>query len=137
MKVSDRVVGQIGKGMLVLLGVAKGDSQHDCDYLVRKIVEMRIFADENGKMNRSAQDVQAEFLVVSQFTLLGSCVKGRRPSFDQAAGPEQGQALYESFVNALREQGFSVATGQFRALMDVELINDGPVTFILESKKTS
>ena len=128
------VVGKIGQGLLVLLGVANGDTTKDADFMAKKISHLRIFEDENQKMNRSLLDVGGEILVVSQFTLLGDCRKGRRPSFINAAGPEQATKLYEYFVKKTREQGISVQTGQFRAMMEVELINDGPVTLILESK---
>ena len=128
------VVGKIGRGLLVLLGVANGDTTEDADFMANKIAHLRIFEDENQKMNRSLHDVGGEMLVVSQFTLLGDCRKGRRPSFINAAGPEQATELYEYFVKKTREQGISVQTGQFRAMMEVELINDGPVTLIIESK---
>ena len=128
------VVGKIGQGLLVLLGVANGDTTKDADFMAKKISHLRIFEDENQKMNRSLLDVGGEILAVSQFTLLGDCRKGRRPSFINAAGPEQATKLYEYFVKKTREQGISVQTGQFRAMMEVELINDGPVTLILESK---
>ncbi|MCK5579704.1 MAG: D-tyrosyl-tRNA(Tyr) deacylase [Candidatus Omnitrophica bacterium] len=133
-KVGQKEVGRAGQGMLIFLGVAKGDAEEDVDYLIRKIIELRIFEDENGKMNRSAKDVKAEFLVVSQFTLLGDCMKGRRPSFDKAAEPKEAERLYELFVEKLSQQDFKVATGEFRAMMDVSLVNDGPVTFVLDSK---
>lgn len=133
-KVGQKEVGRAGQGMLIFLGVAKGDAEEDVDYLIRKIIELRIFEDENGKMNRSAKDVKAEFLVVSQFTLLGDCMKGRRPSFDKAAEPKAAERLYELFVEKLSQQDFKVATGEFRAMMDVSLVNDGPVTFVLDSK---
>jgi len=133
-KTSRGIVAEIGKGLLVLLGVAKGDTANDGDYLAAKIVNLRIFEDQNGKMNRSLREVDGEMLVVSQFTLLGDCRKGRRPSFVQAAQPDEATALYVHFVNKVREQGISVKTGQFRAMMEVALINDGPVTLIVESK---
>jgi D-aminoacyl-tRNA deacylase len=131
--VAGEVVGQIGAGLLVFLGVAKGDSQEDADYLVKKIVELRLFEDPNGKMNLAAAQVNAAFLIVSQFTLLGNCDKGRRPSFDEAADPANGEELYNYFVAHLKKSNLDVATGRFRAMMDVSLINDGPVTFILDS----
>jgi D-tyrosyl-tRNA(Tyr) deacylase len=133
-KTSRGIVAEIGKGLLVLLGVARGDTADDGDYLAAKIVNLRIFEDQNGKMNRSLREVGGEMLVVSQFTLLGDCRKGRRPSFVQAAQPDEATALYVHFVNKVREQGISVKTGQFRAMMEVALINDGPVTLIVESK---
>jgi D-tyrosyl-tRNA(Tyr) deacylase len=132
-KINQEIVGEIGKGLLVLLGVAKGDSIKDCQYLANKIVNLRIFEDQDGKMNRSLLEVGGEMLVVSQFTLLGDCRKGRRPSFIQAAEPDQATELYEHFVKMAGDLGISVKTGQFRAMMDVALINDGPVTLILES----
>ena len=132
-KVDDARVGAIGRGLLIFLGVAKTDTAEDADYLVKKVAELRIFEDKDGKMNLSAQEAGAQFLVVSQFTLLGDCRKGRRPSFDAAADPQKGEELYEYFVQKLRQSGSKVETGRFRAMMDVSLINDGPVTFILES----
>lgn len=135
--VQGNVVGRIGRGALIFLGVGRQDDQTDIDYLVRKVAELRIFEDADGKMNLSAADVAAAFLVISQFTLLGDCRKGRRPSFDQAAPPPQAETLYEKFVQDLRLTALKVETGQFRAMMDVELINDGPVTFILDSRDGS
>ena len=132
--IDNEVVGEIGSGLMVLLGVAGEDSEREADYLAEKIINLRIFSDENGKMNLSLLDVGREMLVVSQFTLLGDCRKGRRPSFIAAAGPEKGNALYEYFVNCIRQKGITVATGRFGAMMDVSLVNDGPVTIILESK---
>jgi D-tyrosyl-tRNA(Tyr) deacylase len=133
-KVGGQVIGQIARGMLIFLGVARDDSPSAADYLIKKITELRIFEDAQGKMNVSAQEVGAQFLVVSQFTLYGNCDKGRRPSFDQAADPAQGEELYNYFVTQLKSATANVATGQFRAMMDVSLINDGPVTFIIDSK---
>ena len=132
--IDSEVAGKIGAGLMVLLGVAVEDSEKEADYLVEKIINLRIFSDENGKMNLSLLDVGGEMLVVSQFTLLGDCRKGRRPSFIAAAGPEKGNALYEYFVDCIRQKGIIVATGRFGAMMDVSLVNDGPVTLILESK---
>lgn len=132
--VEGREVGRIGRGLLVLLGVARGDTPKDADYLLDKTLHLRIFEDEAGKMNRSLLDVGGALLVVSQFTLYGDCRKGRRPSFVQAAPPEKAEELYEYFVGQARERGISVATGKFRAMMDVALVNDGPVTLILESR---
>jgi D-tyrosyl-tRNA(Tyr) deacylase len=128
------VVGQIGRGLLVLLGVGRGDTAELARRLADKIVGLRIFADEDGKMNRSLADVGGEALVVSQFTLYGDCQKGRRPSFVDAAPPEIAIPLYEEFVTAVRALGIPTATGRFGAIMQVELCNDGPVTLIVESK---
>ena len=134
-EVEGKIVGEIGLGLLVFIGVSKEDTTNDIDYLVEKIVQLRIFEDSDGKMNLSSSEARAEFLVVSQFTLLGRCHKGRRPSFDRAADPKTGELMYESFVEKLKAQNVKkVATGRFRAMMDVTLINDGPVTFILESR---
>jgi D-tyrosyl-tRNA(Tyr) deacylase len=132
-EVDSRTVGSIGQGILVLLGVEKGDVDRDADRLVDKIVELRIFEDEAGKMNRSLRDIGGELLAVSQFTLAGNCTKGRRPSFDSAAPPAEANLLYEYFVEAVKSHGIPVQTGIFQAMMQVSLVNDGPVTFILES----
>lgn len=126
-------VGRIGTGLLVLLGVGHDDTQHDAEHLARKLVELRIFEDDQGKMNRSLLDVGGALLVVSQFTLWGDCRKGRRPSFVHAAPPELAERLYEHFVQCARDQGVVVATGRFRTHMDVALVNDGPVTLMVES----
>jgi D-tyrosyl-tRNA(Tyr) deacylase len=131
--VDDQVVGQIGSGLLVLLGVARNDSAKDTDYLVNKIINLRIFEDSAGKMNRSLLETQGELLAVSQFTLLADCRKGRRPSFIEAAEPERATELFDSFVEGVRNQGIRVQTGRFGAMMDVSLVNDGPVTIIIES----
>ena len=130
--VNEDVVGEIGRGILVLLGVEKGDGESQADWLAEKIAGLRIFGDAEGKMNLSVQDVNGGLLVVSQFTLAGNCAKGKRPSFDTAAPPDQGKRLYEYFVEAVRGRGLPVATGIFQADMHVSLVNDGPVTFILE-----
>jgi D-tyrosyl-tRNA(Tyr) deacylase len=129
--VAGQTVGHIKKGMLILLGVAQNDTPAEADAMVKKVLELRIFEDDAGKMNLSIGDIKGEFLVVSQFTLLGDCRKGRRPSFDGAADPKKGEELYEYFVRKLRGHHLKVETGQFRAMMDVSLINDGPVTFVL------
>jgi len=130
--VDDQIVGQIGRGILVLLGVEKGDGQAQADWLAEKIANLRIFEDEGGKMNLSVQDIGGSLLVVSQFTIAGNCDKGRRPSFDSAAHPDQGRQLYEYFLDAARRTGVPVSTGIFQADMQVALVNDGPVTFVLE-----
>jgi D-tyrosyl-tRNA(Tyr) deacylase len=133
--IAGEVVGQIGRGLLVLLGVAADDTQADADYLADKVVGLRVFEDDADKMNRSLTDIGGELLVVSQFTLLGDCRKGRRPSFIAAAGPELGEQLYEAFVASARNSGIRVATGRFRHTMEVALINDGPVTLLLDSRR--
>ena len=133
-EVEDRIVSTIGAGLLVLLGVAKGDGETDCRFLVEKLGSLRIFSDAAGKMNRSLTDVGGSILLVSQFTLLGSTRNGRRPSFDQAAPPEDAKRWYERVVSDLKAQGLPVETGLFAAHMKVELLNDGPVTFILDSR---
>ena len=127
----------INTGILVLLGVEKGDTIEDATALARKIIELRIFPDEAGKMNRSILDTNGEILAVSQFTLLGDCRKGRRPSFDDAAPPQQARELYEFFVETIGSSGIRVKTGVFQADMNVELSNQGPVTFILDSRRRS
>ncbi len=133
-KVAGQTVGQIAQGMLIFLGVARDDSRTSADYLVKKITELRIFEDAQGKMNLSAKEAQGDFLVVPQFTLYGNCEKGRRPSFDQAALPAKGEELYNYFVTRLKAAQAKVESGQFKAMMDVSLINDGPVTLIVDSK---
>ena len=132
--VDGAVVGSIGKGIAVLLGVAKGDTEQDADFLANKLVNVRIFEDDAGKMNRSVQEIGGEILVVSQFTLLGDCRKGRRPGFSDAAPPDEADRLYQYFVEQVRRLGVRVATGQFQAMMLVKIYNDGPVTFVIESK---
>jgi D-tyrosyl-tRNA(Tyr) deacylase len=131
--IDGNVIGTIGKGLLVLLGIATGDSEKDADYLSEKIVNLRIFEDESGKMNLSVLETGGQILVVSQFTLLGDCRKGRRPSFFKAADPQKAEIRYQYFVQKVRESGITVQTGQFQALMEVSLVNYGPVTLILES----
>ena len=126
-------IGSIGKGVVVLLGVGRDDTAVDADYLAEKVVGLRIFEDDDGKMNRCLAEVGGACLVVSQFTLLGDCRKGRRPSFVSAALPEQAEPLYQRFADGIRERRIEVATGRFRAQMDVELVNDGPVTLLLDS----
>lgn len=131
--VEHEVVGWIGRGLMVLLGVGGEDGQTDADFLADKIVNLRIFEDDQGKMNRSLLDIRGEVLVVSQFTLYGDCRKGRRPSFVRAAGPDQANLLYEYFVDQVKSKGVAVQTGRFGAMMEVALVNDGPVTLIVES----
>ena len=131
--VAGDITGEIGAGLLALLGVAKNDSEADADFLVEKIVNLRIFADEDQKMNRSLLDSGGALLVVSQFTLYGDCRKGRRPSFDLAAPAEQARSLYEYFVTKAQETGIRVETGVFQASMAVSLINDGPVTLWVDT----
>ncbi|MGA6827410.1 D-aminoacyl-tRNA deacylase [Nitrospira sp. NS4] len=133
-EVDGRVVGRIATGLLVLLGVAKGDGEADCRYLVEKLRTFRIFSDEQGKMNRSLVDVGGSVLLVSQFTLLGRTMNGRRPSFDEAAPPDEAKRLYEQVAADLRAFGTPVETGVFAAHMQVSLVNDGPVTFVLDSR---
>jgi D-tyrosyl-tRNA(Tyr) deacylase len=130
--VDGRTTSEIGQGLLVLLGVEKGDGESKADWLAEKIAGLRIFSDEEGKMNRSVRDVGGAVLVVSQFTLAGNCTKGKRPSFDTAAPPDAGKRLYDYFVESARKLGLPVQTGIFQTDMKVHLVNDGPVTFILE-----
>jgi D-tyrosyl-tRNA(Tyr) deacylase len=133
--VGEEIVGKIGPGLLVLLGVAKTDTQADADYLASKILGLRIFDDENGKMNLSLADTLGSVLVVSQFTLYGDVRNGKRPSFDQAAPPQLANELYEYLVVKIRESGIHCGTGRFQAIMQVELLNDGPVTILLDSTR--
>lgn len=133
--VAGSVVGKIGRGFVVLLGVAQDDVEKDALFMADKIVDLRVFEDDAGKMNRSLVDVGGAMLVVSQFTLLGDCRKGRRPSFVHAAPPELAEKLYNTFVAAVRARGIEVATGVFREMMQVALVNDGPVTILLDSRK--
>lgn len=134
-EVEGRVVGEIGAGFLVLLGVGEDDTESDGEYLANKVANLRVFPDEKGLMNLSLLDTGGALLVVSQFTLWGDCRKGRRPSFAHAARPEKAVALYESFMEKVRAMGIEVASGRFQEMMDVHLINDGPVTLMLDSKK--
>jgi len=133
--VSGEVVGRIGPGLLVLLGVGAGDGEADADYLAEKTLGLRVFPDEDGQMNRSVRDLGGGILVVSQFTLYGDARRGRRPGYSAAAGPEEASRLYERFVARLRPSGLRVETGVFRAAMDVTLVNQGPVTLLLDSRK--
>ena len=133
--VDGQTVGAIGQGLMVLLGVAREDTSRDAVYLAEKTCGLRIFEDQQGKMNRSVEDISGSVLVVSQFTLLGDCRKGRRPGFTDAAEPALADKLYEEYVALLRQRGIAVATGVFRAEMKVGLVNDGPVTILLDSRK--
>lgn len=133
--VEGQLVGAINKGLMVLLGVEEGDSEKEVQYMVDKIIGLRIFEDEEGKMNHSIQEVDGELLAVSQFTLMGDARKGRRPSYSNAARPEEANRLYELFVTGIREKGTKVETGVFQADMKVSLVNDGPVTILLDSQK--
>jgi D-tyrosyl-tRNA(Tyr) deacylase len=133
--VEGQVVGAIGPGLVVLLGVGQGDTDAEAEYLAEKVLHLRVFSDEDGLMNRSVRDTGGGLLVVSQFTLHGDARKGRRPSYSEAAPPEEAERLYERFVERLRPSGLRVATGVFRAMMDVALVNHGPVTILLDSRK--
>jgi D-tyrosyl-tRNA(Tyr) deacylase len=133
--VAGEVVGKIGSGLLVLLGVGQGDQREDAEYLASKVANLRVFSDSDDKMNLSLLDVNGEALVVSQFTLWGNCRKGRRPSFVRAAEPDLANALYQEFIVLLRESGIKVAEGRFQEMMDVHLVNDGPVTMLIDSEK--
>lgn len=133
--VAKQKTGEIGSGLVVLLGVHRDDSEKDVEYLADKVVNLRIFPDDNGQMNRSVLDVGGEVLVVSQFTLFGDCRKGRRPGYSAAAGPEKADRLYQLFIEAVKKRGVGVATGKFQAMMEVSLINNGPVTLLLDSGK--
>jgi D-aminoacyl-tRNA deacylase len=130
-----RIAGEIARGLLVLLGVANKDQPADVQYIAGKVRELRIFPDENGRMNRSVEDAKGAILLVSQFTLLGDARKGRRPSYDEAAAPAVAQALYDAVARELRAAGLAVETGVFQADMQVELVNDGPVTILLDSTR--
>jgi len=133
--VNEKIIGSIGFGLLVLLGISREDNCDDADYLVEKTINLRIFDDQDGKMNRSLLDVGGEMLIVSQFTLIADCRKGRRPSFSAAAEPAEAKKLYQYFIERVKEKGITVATGEFQALMEVGLINNGPVTILMDSKK--
>lgn len=133
--VDGETVGEIGPGFMVLLGVSRDDTEADADYLAEKIAGLRVFDDEQGRMNRSLQDVGGAVLAVSQFTLYGDVRRGRRPGFDRAARPEQAEPLYQRFVAQLKARGLQVATGRFQTHMEVELVNDGPVTILVDSER--
>jgi D-aminoacyl-tRNA deacylase len=133
--VGEEIVGKIEPGLVVLLGVSKSDAKADAEYLAAKITGLRIFKDEGGKMNLSLRDAGGSVLAISQFTLYGDVRKGRRPSFDEAAPPEQAREMYEYFVSKIREASVPCETGRFQAMMQVELVNDGPVTILLDSKR--
>ena len=135
-KVEGDVVGSIGLGFNILLGIGKDDSEEDLKYLKDKIINLRVFEDEDGKMNLSLQDVGGDLLVISQFTLYGDCRKGRRPNFMSALGGEEAERLYELFIKECSKEGINVKSGRFGAEMEVHIINDGPVTILLDSKKT-
>ncbi len=135
-RVDGAPVATIGRGLAVLLGVAKDDALADAEYLAEKVLNLRVFADRAGQMNRSVRDVGGDLLVVSQFTLLGDARRGRRPSYIEAAAPQEANRLYELFVERLRPSGLRVATGVFRAMMDVALVNEGPVTILLDSRRS-
>jgi len=134
-RVNSQSVGEIGPGLVVLVGIASEDSREAADYLAEKVVSLRVFSDEQGKMNLSVRDIQGAVLAISQFTLLGDVRKGRRPSYDRAAPPEEAEPLYEYFLSALRTRQVPVESGVFRARMELELINDGPVTILLDSER--
>ena len=134
-KIGQNIVGQIGNGLVILLGVKKEDNEEDADFLVKKVSGLRIYNDSNEKMNLSIKDVDGSALVISQFTLCGDTKKGRRPSFIHAAPPQEGQRLYEYFISSLLKTGVPVESGEFGAMMDVELVNEGPATFILNSNQ--
>ncbi len=133
--VDKKIVSDIGAGLMVLLGIQGDDTQKDADFLVEKIINLRIFEDDTGKMNISLKDINGELLVVSQFTLLADCKKGRRPSYIKAAPPEKANALYEYFVSRAKDLGIATKSGVFQAMMDVSLINQGPVTLLLDTKQ--
>ncbi|NIO48540.1 MAG: D-tyrosyl-tRNA(Tyr) deacylase [Candidatus Aminicenantes bacterium] len=135
-EVQGKITGEIERGICLLVGIEKGDSEDDAQYLANKVVELRIFPDKEGKMNLSLSEARGGVLAVSQFTLAGSTKKGRRPSFDRAELPERAEELFSYFVDLIKQRGIKVETGVFGAMMDVRMVNDGPVTFILEKKKS-
>lgn len=134
--VDNTIISNIGNGLMVLLGIQDGDTEREADFLVKKIIHLRIFEDDRGKMNLSLKDLKSELLVISQFTLVGDCKKGRRPSFTQAAAPDRANALYEYFIGRAIESGVVTKSGQFQANMDVSLVNQGPVTLVLDTRET-
>ena len=134
--IGDKRISEIGKGLLVLLGIEQGDRKNDADYLSDKIINLRIFEDENGKMNLSLLDIRGEMLVVSQFTLLGDCRKGRRPSFTGAENPDRARLLYDYFIQKTNAIIGNVVQGEFQAMMSIELVNNGPVTMLLDSRRS-
>ena len=134
--IGDKRISEIGKGLLVLLGIEQGDRKNDADYLSDKIMNLRIFEDENGKMNLSLLDIRGEMLVVSQFTLLGDCRKGRRPSFTGAENPDRARLLYDYFIQKTKAIIGNVVQGEFQAMMSIDLVNNGPVTMLLDSRRS-
>mgnify|MGYP006288007675 CR=1 FL=1 len=132
--VDDKQIGKINSGLLIFLGIGEGDNEEKADYLADKLINLRIFEDEEGRMNLSALDLDKEIMIVSQFTLYGDCSQGRRPSFFDAASPKKAEELYQYFVKKVSQSKLKVATGEFKAMMDVELINDGPVTFHIDTE---
>jgi D-tyrosyl-tRNA(Tyr) deacylase len=135
-KVDNNTISNIGNGLMILLGVQEGDKEKEADFLVDKIIHLRIFEDSQGKMNLSLKDVKGELMVVSQFTLMGDCRKGRRPSFTKAAAPDRANALYEYFIARAEGAGVITRSGQFQALMEVSLVNQGPVTLVLDTRES-
>lgn len=133
--IDGEITGKIKQGLVVLLGIRAKDGKRDVEWMAEKVVHLRIFEDQQGKMNRSLTDIDGEMLIISQFTLYGDCRKGRRPGFSNAAPPEQAEPLYEEFIDAVQQHGITTATGTFQADMAVELVNDGPVTLLLDSEK--
>lgn len=134
-EVEAKVAGEISKGLLIFLGVGENDTEKECEYMANKIINLRIFPDEDDLMNLSLLDINGSALVVSQFTLWGDCRKGRRPSFIEAARPEKANKLYEYFISLVKDKGVTVSTGKFQEMMDVHLVNDGPVTILVDSSK--
>ncbi len=134
--IDNTIISNIGNGLMVLLGIQDGDTEREADFLVEKIIHLRIFEDDQGKMNLSLKDLKSELLVISQFTLMGDCRKGRRPSFTKAADPDRANTLYEYFIGRAIESGVVTKSGQFQANMDVSLVNQGPVTLVLDTRET-